>query len=415
MLGDPGELGRAASGMGDGAGGAGTAAAAAAGEPSSWEDVGDVGLLQVSPAVRRKLLEAGFRLRRDLRGVGPAMLSKAAGITNPEALEVLRAAFAGFEGKGGDGPGQTARMFGSGPYVLGGATALELHRQESARRRIMTFAAELDGLLGGGVPTGEVTEFCGVPGIGKTQVGMQLSVDVQIPHAFGGLGGEAVYVDTEGSFSGVRVASMAKEAVRHLRKIAGRSNDERVSEAAQAFGIKQIMDKIYVYRLHDVAEVVAFVNRLPRLLGENPRIRLVVIDSVTFHFRYGFDDMRQRTRMLSQLAATLNEAASSHQVAIVLVNQVTTRFGSDREGRDDGGEGRIVPALGETWAHASTNRIMLFWRDGVRQAHLFKSTSLRNDTVPFKVTAEGIRSVHHGTAASGKRPREESENFPAGR
>lgn len=36
-------------------------------------------------------------------------------------------------------------------------------------------------MLGGGVPTGAVTEFCGAPGLGKTQIGIQLAVNVQIP------------------------------------------------------------------------------------------------------------------------------------------------------------------------------------------------------------------------------------------
>ena len=36
----------------------------------------------------------------------------------------------------------------------------------------------------------------GVPGVGKTQLGMQLALDVQIPRAFGGVGGQAVYIDT---------------------------------------------------------------------------------------------------------------------------------------------------------------------------------------------------------------------------
>ena len=55
-------------------------------------------------------------------------------------------------------------------------------------------------MLGGGVHLGEMIEFCGVPGIGKTQIAMQLCVDVQIPEAFQGVGGEAIYIDTEGSF-----------------------------------------------------------------------------------------------------------------------------------------------------------------------------------------------------------------------
>jgi RAD51-like protein 2 len=42
------------------------------------------------------------------------------------------------------------------------------------------------------------TEFCGVPGVGKTQLGIQLCVDVQLPECYSGAAGEAVYIDTEG-------------------------------------------------------------------------------------------------------------------------------------------------------------------------------------------------------------------------
>lgn len=48
-------------------------------------------------------------------------------------------------------------------------------------------------MLGGGVPLTKLSEFCGAPGIGKTQLGMQLAVNVQIPDSLGGVAGEAVY------------------------------------------------------------------------------------------------------------------------------------------------------------------------------------------------------------------------------
>jgi len=47
---------------------------------------------------------------------------------------------------------------------------------------------------GGGVPLGRITEMCGPPGIGKTQLSIQLAVDVSIPALFGGLGKQAVYI-----------------------------------------------------------------------------------------------------------------------------------------------------------------------------------------------------------------------------
>ena len=52
-----------------------------------------------------------------------------------------------------------------------GISALEVLKKERARCSIVTFCAEVDEMFGGGVPIGEVTEFCGVPGIGKTQIG----------------------------------------------------------------------------------------------------------------------------------------------------------------------------------------------------------------------------------------------------
>ncbi|CAB1352441.1 unnamed protein product [Coregonus sp. 'balchen'] len=58
----------------------------------------------------------------------------------------------------------------------------------------------LDTALGEGLPVGKTTEVCGAPGVGKTQLCIQLAVDVQIPMCFGGLGGKALYIDTEGSF-----------------------------------------------------------------------------------------------------------------------------------------------------------------------------------------------------------------------
>lgn len=39
---------------------------------------------------------------------------------------------------------------------------------------IITFCEKMDDMLGGGVPLHKITEFCGVPGIGKTQIWLVL-------------------------------------------------------------------------------------------------------------------------------------------------------------------------------------------------------------------------------------------------
>lgn len=49
-------------------------------------------------------------------------------------------------------------------------TALELLEREHTQGFIITFCSALDDILGGGIPLMKMTEICGVPGVGKTQL-----------------------------------------------------------------------------------------------------------------------------------------------------------------------------------------------------------------------------------------------------
>lgn len=98
------------------------------------------------------------------------------------------------------------------------------------------------------MPIGHVTECSGVPGSGKTQLwlvfdllvwvkcscffllcvftsvifhihSMQLAVAVQVPEIIGGLQGEAIYIDAEGSFTVERLTEMAAAAAQHCQSI----------------------------------------------------------------------------------------------------------------------------------------------------------------------------------------------------
>ncbi len=60
------------------------------------------------------------------------------------------------------------------------------------------------------------------------------------------------------------------------------------------------------------------------------------------------------------------------------MNQMTTRITGDRS--------FLVPALGESWGHVSTHRVILYWRDGTRRAQLLKSPKIEERAVAFAVT-----------------------------
>lgn len=77
-----------------------------------------------------------------------------AALNQQEALEVLQAVRRADEGA-----------------ASSSSTALELlQKEEEELRSIVTFSSQLDAALGGGAPVGRVTEVCGVPGVGKTQL-----------------------------------------------------------------------------------------------------------------------------------------------------------------------------------------------------------------------------------------------------
>jgi hypothetical protein len=71
---------------------------------------------------------------------------------------------------------------------------------------------------------------------------------------------------------------------------------------------------------------------------------------------------------------------------IVLTNQVTMKPSNNEISR-------IVPALGESWSHACTNRVMMYWIDSQRYAHVVKSPSLQAATAAYDIDECGICSA----------------------
>jgi RAD51-like protein 2 len=181
--------------------------------------------LPLAQIIIELLLSKGFCSVQDLSDIQPIDLSTELGITPSAALEIVKSARQSLYGAS-----DNAVEKGSASVPM---TAKDLLLKFSSKSRpIITFCKSLDTVLGGGVPIGQITEFCGVPGIGKTQLGIQLALNVQIPEVFSGNAGEAIYIDTEGSFMAERAAEMANELSTHLRKIATASENRKVINAA---------------------------------------------------------------------------------------------------------------------------------------------------------------------------------------
>lgn len=159
------------------------------------------------------------------------------------------------------------------------------------------------------------------------------------------------------------------------------------------FTTETILEGTHVYRVHDEAALTATIHALPDFLQErldaDSPVRLVIVDSIAFHYRCDTSDYMARTRSLTSLAAFLSDLANKFNVAVVVTNQMTTKIGAQ-------GESKYVPALGESWAHATTTRLLLSSANhtddpSVRQCTLIKSPHKATGTAIFQVRECGIR------------------------
>ncbi|MEE9410614.1 MAG: DNA repair and recombination protein RadA [Candidatus Heimdallarchaeota archaeon] len=245
-------------------------------------------------------------------------------------------------------------------------TALKFLELEAMRGKVTTSSNELDGILGGGIWTQELTEVAGGFGSGKTQLCFQLCINVQLPKEEGGLGGNAFFIDTERTFSPRRIVEIA---------------------SYRDLDVENVLKNIIVASAINTNHLFSIVDQLDEAIPEN-NIRLLVVDSFASHFRSEFigkDRLVERQQKIMQIAEKLILLAVKHDIAIIVTNQIIANveeflFGSPEE-----------PALGFAWAHRPQQRIfMRKSRGSSRIARLFDSSRMPEREALFYVNESGI-------------------------
>ena len=260
---------------------------------------------------------------------------------------------------------------GGGGGALPIVTAASL-RGSGPRGVIATRARPIDAVLRGGIPEGVITELCGVPGAGKTQLAMQLAVNVQLPRRMGGLDGRALYLDTEGSFTPERVQAIAAAAL----------EGEETPGSSGRLSTESLLEGVSYQRIHSALEQLNLVEALPGMCRQDPRLRLVVLDSLVFHLRHTQGEASLRRHALMTMYQMLSCVARECNVAVLVVNQFTTRLGKDGA--------RLVPVSGETWGHIPTVRLFVMSGEAGNYLQVNKSPWHPQQVAFFSITGKGI-------------------------
>jgi len=145
--------------------------------------------------------------------------------------------------------------------------ATEYLKRRSEVIKINTGSKNLNTLLGGGVETRAMTEAYGAFGSGKSQLAHQLAVNVQLPIEKGGANGKAVWIDTESTF-----------------------RPERIKQMCEALGLDftKTLKNIFVARAFNSDHQILLVDKVSELIKNGEPIRLLIVDSLTAHFRAEF-------------------------------------------------------------------------------------------------------------------------------
>ena len=301
----------------------------------------------IGPAVSAKLESAGVYDLMTLAVMSPNELGDTAGISAAVARKAIQAA---------------RKMLD-----LGFISGLEFAEKRKSINYITTGSKNLNELLGGkGVESKSVTEAFGAYGSGKTQLGLSLAVNVQLPPENGGVNGKAVFIDTEGTF-----------------------RPSRIKQIAEGLGAnpEKVLKNIFVARAFNSDHQMLLLEKVSEMIKNGEPIKIVIIDSLTAHFRAEFagrGQLADRQQKLNRYMHDLMKIAETNNLAVYVTNQVMANpaqlFGDPTTAIG----GHIV-------GHASTYRIYL--RKGKqksRVAKLIDSPNLPDNECIFFVSDKGI-------------------------
>ncbi|KAL9698281.1 hypothetical protein quinque_001722 [Culex quinquefasciatus] len=216
-------------------------------------------------------------------------------------------------------------------------TCADLLQQEARLPGIITFCKDLDHAIGHpGVSVGLITEFCGPPGSGKTQ--------------------------------------MCRP---------------QLAEVTSKFTAESVMESVLYNHVHVCNDLTKSIDTLERLLKLGEKIRLVVIDSYSFLIRCNIENTLERIRIDHTVLNRLQILAQQFKFATVLTNDVTTKL----NGTDPS---TIAPALGDSHGHRINHRIVLGQtgsEPGMFVASVEKGFHRPRMAVKFQISSAGVRGV----------------------
>jgi len=324
--------------------------------PKDIKDIKDIP--GIGEATIKKLYNSGIVTLIQVANSNPKRLQEIDGIGDETAFNLIENA---------------REALGLNNFLSG----VEIERDEEKINRITTSSKELNELLTppklrgkiiGGIESMLITEFYGMFGTAKSQLGFQLAINVQLPKEKGGLEGSAIVLDSEGTFKSSRIKQMCE---------------------ARGYNADKILQNIYCAKVISTDHLNKLLVKAEQYIREK-NVKLIVVDSIAALLRkefHGRDQLPDRQATLNETLTILQNLADVYNIPIYVTNQVMSRpdamFFMDP----------TIPVGGNIMGHATCRVYLRKAKDNKRIAQLVDSSSLPMGEAVFRITEAGIEDV----------------------
>ncbi len=125
-----------------------------------------------------------------------------------------------------------------------------------------------------------------------------MCLNVQVPKAFGGVDGQALFIDTHGDFAVERVTEMAKSLRAEVLKNIDKDPAEHRKHRDE-FSIDKILSRIHYIRILDDCYQNLLRDKLDEVVNRLPNLKLVVMDTFCEHLRGNDFQFNERRRQIT--------------------------------------------------------------------------------------------------------------------
>jgi len=248
---------------------------------------------------------------------------------------------------------------------MGFEVAREYAKKRDKVKKIGIGSDSFDEMLGGGFDSGSIIEVYGKTASGKTQLSHLMTVRALMDSP----DSKSIFIDSENTFRADRIKDFSE---------------------ALSLDYEDIMNRIYVARSYTVEHQMLLVDELEKLLQKDNSYRLLVIDSLTSHFRAAYSgrgELAPRQQMLNKHLHQLLKIADIYNLVVILTNQVSSNPGIVYGNPE-------MPIGGNILSHSVTSIIYLRpGKAGSIVAKLVDSPSLPPTEANYFITKEGFKDV----------------------